>query len=54
MDELLREELLKEYGIKIRGRVDWYCGKCGHIVVVYKKKHYHLNIRPTIMKMRYF
>jgi hypothetical protein len=54
MDELLREELLKEYGIKVRGRIDYYISSCGHVVVVYNQKRYHLDIRPTIMKLRYF
>ena len=54
MDELLREELLKEYSIKVRGKIDYYISSCGHVVVVYKRKRYHLNIRPLITRLRYF
>lgn len=55
MEEYLREVVAKEYGVKIRSkRVDWYCARCGHICVVYRGKTYHLNVRPTLLRLRYF
>lgn len=54
MEEYLREAVAKEYGVKITGRVDWYVAKCGHICVIYRQKTYHLNVRPTLFRLRYF
>lgn len=49
--ELIREELAREYGVKVKGRIDWYVASCGHIVAVVGQKSYHLDLKPTILSL---